>query len=186
MWLYDFLPCWLWGWLEWLGLAGKKGRVVLLGLDNAGKTTLLGVLTTGRVRQHEPTGRPNTDTGRMAGLTLATVDLGGHRQARRVWAEYTINADGVVFLVDSSDTGRMGEAGQELRGLLEDPMLENTPIAVIANKMDRADAASWGDLVNMLGIYQQLETREKMKMFQASVVQGRGYAEAIQWMGTFL
>ena len=60
---------------------------------------------------------PTQEEVKFGGIVFTTVDLGGHSQARRVWADYCIAADGLVFLVDSSDPARLPEARQELQVL---------------------------------------------------------------------
>ena len=84
--------------------------------------------------------------------------MGGHRQARRVWREYCLNTDGIVFMVDTTDTARMGEAGAELRGLMESLQeiqdRQRIPILVMGNKAEHPLAVSETVLVQQLGIYQ--------------------------------
>ena len=101
---------WFWDWinevLDYLGLRSKSGKLLLLGLDNAGKTTLVRRLVTGAMEQHEPTLHPTTEEVSLGNLTLTTYDLGGHAQARRVWRDYFPAVDAIVFLVDSCDRAR--------------------------------------------------------------------------------
>ena len=80
--------------------------------------------------------------------------MGGHRQVRRVWRDYCLNTDGIVFMVDTTDTARMEEAGAELRGLLESLDTERTPVLVMGNKAEHPRAVSETVLVQQLGIYQ--------------------------------
>ena len=90
-------------------------------------------------------------------MDLSVCDMGGHRQARRVWREYCLNTDGIVFMVDTTDTARMGEAGAELRGLVESLQeiqdRQRIPILVMGNKAEHPLAVSETVLVQQLGIY---------------------------------
>ncbi len=101
---------WLYRWLRdslytWLGLAHKSGTVLLVGLDFAGKTTLLNLLKTDRFTCSAPTGNGSAEevfisTGGEGGnLRLSAIDLGGHDQQRRVWRDYYHSVDAVVFML---------------------------------------------------------------------------------------
>ena len=74
-----------------------------MGLDNAGKTTLLHRLRTGSVQPFPPTDRPNLETFRMpsagSGIAFAAWDLGGHEAVRHLWEDYACDADAVVWLL---------------------------------------------------------------------------------------
>ena len=141
---------WFWDWinevLDYLGLRSKSGKLLLLGLDNAGKTTLVRRLVTGAMEQHEPTLNPTTEEVSLGNLTLTTYDLGGHAQARRVWRDYFPAVDAIVFLVDTCDRARLQESKAELDSLLTDEDLRDCPTAILANKIDRSGAVSEAEL----------------------------------------
>jgi GTP-binding protein SAR1 len=185
----------IWDYLTWglkaLGLMHKSGKLMFLGLDNAGKTTLLHMLKDDRMAVHEPTLHPTSETLTMGGMCFTTFDLGGHAQARRVWKEYFPAVDGVVFLVDVADRERLNESKRELLALLADESIANAPILVLANKIDKAGACSEQDLRQYFNIQttgkrvQDTDVRP-IEIYMCSVLNRQGYGDGFQWLANYI
>ena len=177
------------------GLYHKNAKILFLGLDNAGKTTLLHMLKENRMQIHEPTLHPNTDELIIGNIKFKTFDLGGHETARRLWRDYFTTVDGVVYLVDALDRGRFPEAKKELDSLLTSDELCNVPFLVLGNKIDMRQAASEEELKYALGL---VDTYGKdananrnpnvrpIELYMCSVAKRMGYADGFKWLAQFL
>ena len=126
-----FLFDWFKGILNSLGLAKKSGKILFLGLDNAGKTTLLRRLKDDRMVQHTPTLYAHMEELTLGNINLKAYDLGGHKAARRAWKNYTPKVDGIIYMVDTCAHNRFGESKQELDALLEQEELANVPVVIL-------------------------------------------------------
>ena len=125
------------GALEWLGFFQKSANIVFLGLDNAGKTTLLYMLQSDKFTQHDSTMYPHQAEVTIGNIRFNSYDLGGHVQARKTWAEYCGTLDGIIFMVDAAEHARVEESKKELDKLLEMPEISNVPFVVFGNKIDK-------------------------------------------------
>jgi GTP-binding protein SAR1 len=178
-----------------LGLYHKNARILFLGLDNAGKTTLLKMLKEDKVAVHEPTLHPNSEELIIGNVKFRTFDLGGHEAARKLWKDYFATIDGIIYLVDALDHERFPEAKKELDNLLTDDTLAQVPILVLGNKIDAGNAASEEQLRNVLGLTSTYGKEGKseaamgvrpIEVYMCSVVRRMGYADGFKWIAQFL
>jgi GTP-binding protein SAR1 len=174
-----------------LGLSGKQGSLLLLGLDNAGKTTLLHRLRTGDIRSFPPTDRPHHVDAPFTfqGIQFQAWDLGGHEAVRHLWEDYvTEKVSAVLFLVDAADTERLEEAAYELDALIGEQMLADLPVAILLNKCDMPNAMPSTEVCERIEFkaLQDMQGDTKLQIFRISVLKGEGYQEAFRWIGGFL
>ncbi|KAK3444421.1 hypothetical protein EUGRSUZ_A00331, partial [Eucalyptus grandis] len=174
----------------------KEAKILFLGLDNAGKTTLVGILKDERLVQHQPTQFPTSVELCVAKIKFKAFDLGGREITRRVWPDYYAKVDAVIYVVDACDRERFAESKRELDALLSDEALAKVPFLVLGNKIDIPHAASEDELRYHLGLTDFTtgkgkvnladQTVRPLEVFMCSVVCKMGYGEAFEWMSQYI
>ena len=139
----------------WKSFAGgkKEVRLLMLGLDAAGKTTILYKMKLNEVVNTIPTIGFNVETFQYKNIEFNCWDIGGQDKLRVMWNHYFDNVDALVYVVDSADTDRLGINTETLNGLLQDERLANATLLVYANKQDLPGAISCPELVEKLGLH---------------------------------
>ena len=144
-------------WLSRLGdvlqgfTSSYPSRILMLGLDAAGKTTILYKLKLNETISTIPTIGFNVETVTpVKGVTFTVWDVGGQDKIRPLWRHYYNGTEGLIFVVDSSDVARVKEAQDELHSILEYSEMERIPVVVMANKQDLPGAISVSDVVSKL------------------------------------
>ncbi|CAF0833914.1 unnamed protein product [Rotaria sp. Silwood1] len=123
-----------------LSADGPK-RILMLGLDNAGKTTILYRMKRTEDFHTVPTIGFNVETiSPCRGISLTVWDVGGQDHLRTLWHHYFDNIDGLVFVIDSTDARRLNLARAELEGIYQHDSMKHVPLIVLANKQDTLDA----------------------------------------------
>lgn len=142
---------------NWLsGLFSKYSndplRTILIGLDNAGKTTLLYRTHSDETLATIPTIGFNVETVEpIKGLQMTVWDLGGQGSIRSLWQYYIQNCEAIIWIVDSNDEDRMEESRKELEGILEGTDI-TCPLLVFANKQDLPNAMAVEKVKESLGL----------------------------------
>jgi ADP-ribosylation factor protein 1 len=169
----------------WQRLFGKEEmRILMVGLDAAGKTTILYKLKLGEVVMTIPTIGFNVETVEYKNISFTVWDVGGQDKIRPLWRHYYQNTDGLIFVVDSNDRDRIDDAREELHRMLNEDELSEAVILVFANKQDLPKAMSAMELTEKLGLN---TLRGRTWYIQAScATTGDGLYEGLDWLSQTL
>nr|XP_043870403.1 ADP-ribosylation factor-like protein 3 [Solea senegalensis] len=158
----------------------QEVRILLLGLDNGGKTTLLKQLASEDISHITPTQGFNIKSVQSQGFKLNVWDIGGQRKIRPYWRNYFENTDVLIYVIDSADRKRFEETGQELAELLDEEKLSGVPVLIFANKQDLLTAAPASEIAEGLNLH---TIRDRMWQIQScSALTGEGIQEGMNWV----
>eukprot|EP00045_Choanoeca_perplexa_P023040 m.11873 g.11873 ORF g.11873 m.11873 type:complete len:185 (-) comp9880_c0_seq1:107-661(-) len=168
---------------DWLK-GDLNARIVMVGLDAAGKTTILYKLKLGEVITTIPTIGFNVEEVSYKGLNLNVWDVGGQTKIRPLWRHYFNNSDAIIYVVDSADAERLQESRDELTNMLEDESLRGAALLVYANKQDAPNAQKISNIVDGLGL-RNIKNREWF-IQSTCALQGEGLYEGLDWLSRTL
>ncbi|CAK9787137.1 P-loop containing nucleoside triphosphate hydrolase protein [Cutaneotrichosporon oleaginosum] len=182
--------------------------IVIIGLDNAGKTTTLEKIKT----LYNPTpGMPPDKIGPTVGQNIGKIslpsttmhffDLGGQRDIRSIWPRYYDECHAVVFVLDASDQARLSETWEVFDEVLNSPRLLNLPLLLLANKQDKDTSLTVAEVRESYDAWQRARTRvpdspqsgvleeedkaqrmASLDVLGVSALEGTGVREAVNWL----
>ena len=166
-------------------LFGKmEARIVMIGLDAAGKTSILFKLRTGEVVTTIPTIGFNVDSVEHKGVNFTMWDIGGQDLIDRQWRRHYNSADAIIFVVDSADAGRLGTARDELHKLLSEDGFASAKVLVFANKQDMPNALSVSAVTEGLDLRAARRTQEWYVRGCSATRGGQGLYEGLDWLAS--
>uniref|UniRef100_A0A667FM50 ADP-ribosylation factor-like protein 11 n=1 Tax=Lynx canadensis TaxID=61383 RepID=A0A667FM50_LYNCA len=162
-----------------------EAQVVMIGLDSAGKTTLLYKLKGHQMVETLPTVGFNVEPLEAPGhVSLTLWDVGGQTQLRASWKDHLEGTDVLVYVLDSTDEARLPEAVAELMEVLDDPHMASVPFLVLANKQEAPDALPLLEIRERLGL-ERFQDRS-WELRACSALTGAGLPEALQSLRSLL
>ncbi|KAI8868687.1 putative ADP-ribosylation factor domain-containing protein [Ramicandelaber brevisporus] len=181
-------------------------RLLLLGLDNAGKTTIVKRIsgepvdtispTLGfhiQTLEYAPASSRDNDSAASTSSTyrLNIWDVGGQRTIRSYWRNYFEKTDGVIWVVDSADVQRLSDCKQELHSLLKEERLAGAALLILANKQDIEGALSCDQLSQVLELDKIAASMHHWAIYPCSALKGDKQSdigakllEGIDWLVT--
>ncbi|MCJ8731119.1 hypothetical protein PDJAM_G00195740 [Pangasius djambal] len=162
----------------------KEMRILMVGLDAAGKTTILYKLKLGEIVTTIPTIGFNVETVEYKNISFTVWDVGGQDKIRPLWRHYFQNTQGLIFVVDSNDRERVNEAREELMRMLAEDELREAVLLVFANKQDLPNAMNAAEITDKLGLH---SLRHRNWYIQATcATSGDGLYEGLDWLSNQL
>ncbi|KAG2269180.1 hypothetical protein Bca52824_063735, partial [Brassica carinata] len=160
--------------------AKKEMRILMVGLDAAGKTTILYKLKLGEIVTTIPTIGFNVETVEYKNISFTVWDVGGQDKIRPLWRHYFQNTQGLIFVVDSNDRDRVVEARDELHRMLNEDELRDAVLLVFANKQDLPNAMNAAEITDKLGLH---SLRQRHWYIQSTcATSGEGLYEGLDWL----
>ena len=155
-------------------------KIIILGMQNAGKTTILYRLSLGQLVKTTPTIGSNVEELTYNNVKFQAWDLGGQESTRTVWDVYYMNTDAVVFVIDSQDDEFFEESKAEFHKLLKNSNLKNAILLIFANKQDLPGAKPVNQIIED---YELNTIKNHMWFIQpCSAVKGEGLINGIKWL----
>ena len=166
--------------IEFFTRSRNNFKIVILGMQNAGKTTILYRLSLGQVIKTTPTIGSNVEELVYENVKFQAWDLGGQESNRSLWDVYYMNTDGVIYVIDSQDENNYEESKAQFHKILKNSTLKNATILIYANKQDLQGAKSINDIIRD---YELDKIKNHSWQIQpCSALRGEGLIEGLKWL----
>merc|ERR1712194_199538 len=160
-------------------LWGMEAEILMVGLDNAGKSTILYKLNLGEVVGTAPTVGFNIKSVKYHNVSFTVWDMGGQKQVRQLWRHHYQHAQGLIFVADSNDPDRLEEAREELHSMSTDEALKETVVLVLANKQDMPKSLKKEAIIEGLHLP---ELAQPWHVELACALDGQGLDDGLDWL----
>ncbi|XP_014023563.1 ADP-ribosylation factor-related protein 1 [Salmo salar] len=164
--------------------------ILILGLDNAGKTTFLEQTKTKFSKNYKGMNLSKITT--TVGLNIGTIDvgkarlmfwdLGGQEELQSLWDKYYAESHGVIYVIDSTDEERLAESKEAFEKMISSEVLEGVPLLVLANKQDVENCMSVPDIKTAFSDCAPKIGKRDCLVQPCTALTGQGVNEGIEWM----
>lgn len=163
-------------------LKEREMRILMLGLDNAGKTTCVKKFCNQDTSSISPTLGFQITALTFRGYTLNIWDVGGQQSLRAYWRNYFESSDGLIWVVDSNDVGRLHDCKRELHTLLQEERLAGASLLIFLNKQDIPTALPAEEIERILDIDAIRQGKRHVHLSVCSARTGDGLLDGITWI----
>lgn len=165
-------------------ISKKERKILMLGLDGGGKSTILYRFRLAETVTTIPTIGFNVENVQYKNISFTIWDVGGQDKIRRLWQHYFTGTDALIFVVDSNDRDRVDLAREELMKLLMDDELANAVVLVYANKQDLPLSMSAAEVTAKMGLTDLRRRDWYVQSCRATT--GEGLYEGLDWLKSAL
>ena len=159
-------------------------KVLILGLEGVGKTTLFDRIKSNEVLIRYPTIGFNVEQIKFDGMNITLWDFGGHQKIMNLWNRYFENTDLIIFVIDSTDDDSYENNKIILKMIRDDPLLKNIYVLIIINKIDLKESKSTDSIIKGIDLYNY--DLKIAKVLRTSTVRGDGMYELKKTMSDVL
>lgn len=156
-------------------------KILMLGLDNAGKTTILYKLKLDQIKTFAPTVGFIVETVSYKNVKFNMWDVAGQERLRPLWRHYFPATTALIFVIDSGDIDRLNEAKEELYSIISEKEMENVVLLVWANKQDMKNAKNPREISDFLQLGQNLRN-QLWCVIGSNALTGQGLVEGLSWI----
>ncbi|KAL4635262.1 ADP-ribosylation factor-like protein 5B isoform X1 [Arapaima gigas] len=164
----------------WSFFCNQEHKVIIVGLDNAGKTTILYQFLMNEVVHTSPTIGSNVEEIVVKNTHFLMWDIGGQESLRSSWNTYYSNTEFVILVVDSTDRERLAISKEELHRMLAHEDLRKAAVLVFANKQDMKDCMSAAEISRSLTLSSIKD--HPWHIQSCCALTGEGLCQGLEWM----
>ena len=155
-------------------------KILILGVQNAGKTSVLYRLSLGQIVKTNPTIGANLEEFTYNNVKFQAWDLGGQETIRTIWDAYYMNTDAIIYVIDSKDDENLEDSKEQFHKVLKNQNLKNATILILANKQDIQGAKPVSKIIQEYGLD---NIKDHIWHIQScSALKGEGLIAGIKWL----
>lgn len=170
----------LWKRLSSFTNSEEEIKIIIVGMHNAGKTTILYKLALGEVIVTQPTIGSNVEEVSHQNVKMQVWDLGGQENLRSSWDAYYSNTQAIIYVVDCADDSQAQASKMEFFNLLIHNDLKDTAILVFANKADLPSARDAAEITDLYSLHEV--KNHDWKIQACCALTGQGLEEGLDWL----
>ncbi|XP_033222143.1 ADP-ribosylation factor-like protein 5B [Belonocnema kinseyi] len=164
----------------WSLFGNEEHKIVMVGLDNAGKTTILYQFLMNEVVHTSPTIGSNVEEVVWKNIHFIMWDLGGQQSLRAAWSTYYTNTEFIIMVIDSTDRERLTVIKEELHSMLNHDELSKAKVLVYANKQDLKGSMTAAEISKELGLTSI--KRHPWHIQSCCALTGEGLYQGLEWI----